>query len=767
MPELEKGESNISDVEPTLSSASPFYLIFVLVYTVLFAIIGAVGQYLVSERETSIFNIIFFLNYTWFPLIGAVFIIVSSILFYFLADIVGRKLMLIIAFVGTSAFLYLISLSNHQFNYLILTLFLLVNPVIIFLAEEAPKAKRAQYIYLIFVSGALGTLGAYTLTNFFLAGYAPAWSDYWTFIWVLMIVIGFFSIPIAFSGLALKETAAFQAYKTTVAKWNKERVVQTFFQPFSSEYRQKTVVFIVIGFIFGLSSWIFTNWFRFFHQIVNPAPQHMSTLSGWQWWVENTMPLIFIGFLIYILFYGITAIFVDKFGRKPVFYSYVLIMVICIISNTLLLAVDLASLGNYIPIYILNFIGTAAWAGGFTLVLVMNAECFPTKIRSTAIGWQYSAYTCAAIVATFIVGSLNNPFSALWITKETYLTFVVLFVVPLSPVLPLLVMKFLPETKGISLVEIYIQMGELDKALEYLQRAQAEYREYGNLFRVAWSLDYLGQVYRHKGELDQALLHFEQSREIFEKARKSLHESESLFYLVNVAIDMKDLDRARNYLQRLHQLSNQSSNKILRQRYQVAMALLLKTSIRAIKRGKAEELLKQVVQDELLDYEIYSSSLLHLCDLLLIDLHITNEREILDEIKILVNKLMVVTQQQRSPWLLVETYLLQSKLALLELDIQEAQKFLDQAQSTAEEKNLQILANHITQERDLLREQKSNWEQLAERNSSISERLELSQLEVLLMRMTRRRMEFTEQDVINYAQEAKRFIRSLKDDMGQ
>ncbi len=286
----------------------------------------------------------------------------------------------------------------------------------------------------------------------------------------------------------------------------------------------------------------------------------------------------------------------------------------------------------------------------------------------------------------------------------------------------------------------FMDKGELEQALVHLEQSLTLYEELGNKRANAPPLCNIGEIYFLRGEWDQAIAYLEQSLALFEEFGHKVHASEALYYLVSVAIDQTALEQARRYLQRLQQLNEQEDNKIINQRYRVAEALVLKTSPRALHRGKAEELLTQVVEEEIVSHEVTVAALLHLCDLLLVELRTSDAPEVLGEVQAHVTRLLEIAQQKHSYLLFAETYVLQAKLALVELDVQGARRFLEQAQRLAEEWGLQRLAMRISTEHDTLLDQLGQWEDFIDRNASLAERAELAHLEEQVVRMVRKRV---------------------------
>jgi predicted amidohydrolase len=120
---------------------------------------------------------------------------------------------------------------------------------------------------------------------------------------------------------------------------------------------------------------------------------------------------------------------------------------------------------------------------------------------------------------------------------------------------------------------------------------------------------------------------------------------------------------------------------------------------------------------------------------LLGELKDTGEEEIFKEIKKLTNQLLEIAEKQSSHSLLAETYLLQSKLALIELDMGQAKRLLRQAQSIAEDNGLIRLARAVTQERDSLQSQLKKLDSLMKQEPSKQEMIDLTNIDALLEQM--------------------------------
>ena len=322
------------------------------------------------------------------------------------------------------------------------------------------------------------------------------------------------------------------------------------------------------------------------------------------------------------------------------------------------------------------------------------------------------------------------------------------------------------DKKGIGLAlnnlgDVYQLKGDLNLALEYYQESLTIYEELGIKQDIALSLMNIGEMYRRKRNSDWALRYYNRSLAIYKELKNDPSSATVLYELVLLALDSNEPILAQEHLETLRQINERSDSKTVRHRYLIAKALLLKSQKRTRHKMKAEEILSKVVEEEVVDHSLTVTAMIHLCDLLLFELKMTGEEEILDEVKTLTQKLFSTAKEQSSHLLLAETYVLQSKLALLEMNIEKAQNLLQQALLTAEEKGLRNLAIKIYSEKTSLDAQIEKWRHLIKQKSSINERLELTRLEDLVTRVANNKIDVTEDEVEKYTVRAKEIAKKF------
>ncbi len=179
-------------------------------------------------------------------------------------------------------------------------------------------------------------------------------------------------------------------------------------------------------------------------------------------------------------------------------------------------------------------------------------------------------------------------------------------------------------------------------------------------------------------------------------------------------------------------LNNLEKNILIDQRTRVGKALILKVSPRIKNKLQAIAILEAIVEEDVIDTELTIESMLHLCELLLTEMQLTENQEAFTEVKSIISRLFEIAKEQESYWLLAESYWLKSQLALLDLNLEEARRLLTQAQLIADEWGMNRIAEKISNYYDKLLEQTNIWENLAKSKASLKECLETSQMTELI-----------------------------------
>ncbi len=286
-----------------------------------------------------------------------------------------------------------------------------------------------------------------------------------------------------------------------------------------------------------------------------------------------------------------------------------------------------------------------------------------------------------------------------------------------------------------NLGSIHQLKGDLDQALGYFQRSLTLYEAIGITEGVALTLANIGEIYRMKGSFAKAQEYYQQSLTLHDALENDPLIAIILLELIWINLERGDSHSVQHYLQQLKQINERTENRVIDQRFRVASALVLKAGMRTRDKMKAGEILEQVVEEEIGDHSLTVTAMIHLCDLLISELKMTGEEVLFSEIKGLAQRLFKIAEQQSSHFLLVETYLIQSKLALIELDLGRARKLLSTALQIASEKGLDQLARELKNEQNLLQEQMQKWELIIKEKPTKQDMIDLTKLDDLLGKM--------------------------------
>ncbi|MHA2112397.1 MAG: tetratricopeptide repeat protein [Candidatus Hodarchaeales archaeon] len=321
---------------------------------------------------------------------------------------------------------------------------------------------------------------------------------------------------------------------------------------------------------------------------------------------------------------------------------------------------------------------------------------------------------------------------------------------------------------------IYGLQGELDLALEYLTTALSEQQSYyeeegiSGGYGTAWQYNRLGKLYREKEDYSEAKNCFQQCLTICEQISTlayKLVESEARFYLISIALEENNPDHAQEHLKYLKDISDLKLNKpLINQRFRIAQAVLMKSSHRLKEKIGAQNILAGFLKEDCSDHDLVVRASIIQCELLLDELRLSANQDVLNEVKALMNHLLSIAKTQPSYWLLAETYVFKSRLALLDLDLKNAENLLDQALLLTEEKGLRKLAVKIFSEKTLFEKQVKQWDHLITRKAPLNDRLDLIQLESLLERIASKKLETSEEETLNYAQRAKQIAKIWNSD---
>ena len=359
--------------------------------------------------------------------IGTYFVFLNQ----FMADRVGRKILLAFTVLGmgVSSLLLATSANIVQYTIYLFMLYIFYSSDIwtIYISEECPPEKRGQWNTFILMGGIGGALMLPIFRSIFITETVSNWRGMTYFAIFLGIPLSVVII------LTLKETLKYQEMKE---KRSSEEETPHMFREnmntlFKSARRKEFIVILLVSFVAGLN-------YVFFGLIES----YFASSSNMSEFDINIV--IYIISVSVILGYLITGIAADKWGRKPLLYIYAILSPVSII-----IVVFGASLTS--KILLLIVVGLAAGIAYITLqgirilARLIVVEIVPTDARGTGSGFRSLIGAIGATLGLFIS-------SLLILNYGLAFTFIVISL-PHLLILPLTYL-FIKETKGIDLSKV-------------------------------------------------------------------------------------------------------------------------------------------------------------------------------------------------------------------------------------------------------------------------------------------------------------------------
>lgn len=285
---------------------------------------------------------------------------------------------------------------------------------------------------------------------------------------------------------------------------------------------------------------------------------------------------------------------------------------------------------------------------------------------------------------------------------------------------------------------IYYMKGELDFAEDYFHQSMREFNSLGKPFGRVYPPAHLADVYQAKGDFIRAIEYANQALILCEEEEFYALASQVLYRLVSLTLDIQEIEDAKDYFQRLQILSltkikTHEYKKYVNQLCRLAEGHILKYSPRLRDKMKAQEIFKEIAEERMVFFPNTFDAMISLCELLLIELSVSEEETILHDVKNLVNKLIELSRQQQSHSSVVNALIIQTKFAMIEGDLTKAFEFLEQAEVIAKEKKLNQLVDRVVEEKKLIQDQFNEWETLVQSNASFQIRIKQAQVDEYLL----------------------------------
>jgi len=271
----------------------------------------------------------------------------------------------------------------------------------------------------------------------------------------------------------------------------------------------------------------------------------------------------------------------------------------------------------------------------------------------------------------------------------------------------------------------YYNKGDMANSEKYHTLALNIAQKIGNKSNIASQFRDMSQIFKYRGETKKALKYLQNSLDLREEIGNPIWLSFTLIYLIEISIDLEEEELARKYYSRLEEINLElKNNKLISQTARMAKALILKSKPRIKPKSEAMKIFKQIISEEMIDYDMTVNAILQFCDLLLFEIKLTNEEDVLIELHSMTAQLIQIAETNNSHILIGEILGLQANLAIIEGNYKHALYLYDQAikladkyESTKLRKKVQLLKNELISESEV-------WSNLTNGDNPIVKRIQ-------------------------------------------
>ncbi len=275
--------------------------------------------------------------------------------------------------------------------------------------------------------------------------------------------------------------------------------------------------------------------------------------------------------------------------------------------------------------------------------------------------------------------------------------------------------------------------GNIETALKYHTKALDIAIKINKKTNIASQYRDMSQIYRFNGEFEESLKYLQLSLELRKEIGNPILEVFTLIYLVDICSDLNKFDLAADYSSQIDEICKANlDNKLINQISRMADGLILKAKPRLKSKSDAMIIFREIINEEMVDYDNTVNAILHLCDLLLFEIKLTSESEALIEIHTLTAKLIQMAEATNSHTLIGEILGLQASIAIIEGNFTHALNLYEKALELAEAYKSVRLEKKIKQLRTEFITESENWRILHEKNNGIIQKLQKSNIEAYL-----------------------------------
>jgi tetratricopeptide (TPR) repeat protein len=280
----------------------------------------------------------------------------------------------------------------------------------------------------------------------------------------------------------------------------------------------------------------------------------------------------------------------------------------------------------------------------------------------------------------------------------------------------------------------------------WLQEAHDIFLQLNHYQGVAHCKSGMGQMYYLLGDIEQVEQSMVGALEYYSQAGEIAQRIGTYFFLVFYLTEVDEIKKAENYLHEQSRLVSQLQAKeggYITSLHKFTEAFVLAKSPRLIQRVEAQKYFYQFLEKPAPIKLFNIFAIFQLCTLLIDELILTGNQTILQELQSLFQQQKQNIEAYRYYIGQIEILLLESRLALVNEDIDTAFRLVEQAETIAITQELIFFQERVQQAKISLEAELTKWNTLLASNPSIQQKIEAAEF-------------------VSYLKDAKKLISSLR-----
>ncbi len=276
--------------------------------------------------------------------------------------------------------------------------------------------------------------------------------------------------------------------------------------------------------------------------------------------------------------------------------------------------------------------------------------------------------------------------------------------------------------------EVNFQIGNFATAMENFQKALSLATQLENEKAKTLSILEIAKIIQFQGNLRIAEDYFWNALKIIKDTDFVLVKAKTIFHLGIILLIRKKREKAIVLIQRLRKIFDDTKSPIVMAYFTYLQSLDYFYKPRFIDKEIAKQGFMRLLYSNETDTEIKINSALRLSQLLIMELKLSENQEILEDLNQASKVFDEIAHRENSLLLKAFLSILQAKIALVNFDFNRSKEILTNLKDVVRKENNRFLLNYIDQEETQMEEEFLKWYDAMKKNPSFVERIEKAQI---------------------------------------